>query len=266
MRRISLRNILDFMFGASFVFLVALIWCRLFSHNNILNVILASAISLIICTIIYLFRQKKYKKIEYNKFEQATIKSISNQFLLSTKQEVIKSFYNLLSIKYDVKIKSDFLFVNNNILRPIYSLRFITDKEVLETYKKLKNLSAEKVIIVCKNYTQEAKEISATIKDTKMILLNEVEAYENIFKPLNFVPQKIEQPEKKRFKKLNEYLQIAFNKKLTKNYVLVSVFMIFGSFVLRYNIYYLLFASLTAIFALYSYFNKRFNKQPASVI
>lgn len=191
---------------------------------------------------------------------------ITTNFLLLKKTETLKIFEKKLSVKYNIKQKSDFLIVNKNILRPIYSASIITSKDVLETYTKTKDENFDKLIIVCKKASIDAKEILPLFSNIKCMVLEEFEAYENIFKPLNFEIPAIKKTKKEK-KKITDYLSLALNKQRTKNYLMISVFMLFSSFVLRYNIYYIVFASITTLLGLYSYFNKRFNsKQNISLL
>ena len=58
-----------------------------------------------------------------------------------------------------------------------------------------------------------------------------------------------------------ELLNIAFNKNKTKSYVVTGLIFLISSIFLRYNIYYIVFTTLMFVFALFSYFNKPFNKK-----
>ena len=191
--------------------------------------------------------------------------NISTSFLLLKKAETLKIFEKKLGAKYTIKTKSDYLIINKNILRPIYSVHTISSKEVLETYTKAKEESFEKLIIVCKKASEDAKETLKYFAETKCIILEEFDAYENIFKPLNFDVPTIKKTKKEK-RKFVDYLSFALNKQRTKNYLMISVFMLFSSFVLRYNIYYIVFASITTLLGLYSYFNKRFNSKKSTNI
>ena len=64
---------------------------------------------------------KKIKKQQAELIKQKNATAISTNFLLKSKQEILKIFFNKLSLKYDVQIKNDFLLVNEKMLRPIYT-------------------------------------------------------------------------------------------------------------------------------------------------
>lgn len=185
--------------------------------------------------------------------------NISKYFLLCTKQEVAKEFCKLLSKTAETKIKSDYLITNKVAIRPLYNTTQITDKDVLESFAKIKNSSLQKLIICCQSCTEKARDVAGIIKTKQVQILTEYDAYKQVFEPAGFV---VELPKDKPLKfkeKLKKQSFVAFNKKRTKSYLLVAITMLFGSFVLRYNVYYLIFATISTLLALYSHFNTKFN-------
>jgi hypothetical protein len=162
--------------------------------------------------------------------------------------------------KPSIETKSDMILINNVAIRPIYTTTEITDKDVLESYAKIKNTSTKKLILCCQSYSPKASEIASVITEKNIVIFSEYDAYKNIFKPCEFVAPTLFEQSKEKKNKLKNYLKIAFNKKRTKSYLSVSVILLFSSFILRYNIYYLVFATITTAFALYSHFNTKFNE------
>ncbi len=265
MRVLRISKFFDFLFGTAFLFLICFVWTRYFVHDVWKTIAISAIVTFFIISVYHIIKNKKESRKQLTEQEIKNAKKISTNFLLKTKQEILKEFEKNLSKKYQTKIKSDYLIINNNILRPIFSSAVITDKEVIESYTKTKSLSAEKLIIVCKNANVEAKKIANMIDGQKVIVLEEIEAYDDIYKPLNFsVPDKMQDTKKR--KKAYDYLSFALNKARTKNYLIVAVFLLFSSFLLRYNIYYIIFASITTLLALYSHFNTRFNLPQKSKI
>ena len=265
MKKLYLGKIFDFVLWGSFLFFVSFVWARYF-FKNFWTAVLASIFITSFAMIVFrLINRKKLEKQKIELIKQKNASAISTDLLLKTKQEILKIFFEKLSVKYDVKIKSDFLIVNSSVVRPIYVCKKITDKDIIESYKKARTVNAKKLIIVCKEADETATEIIKMINSFEIVLLTEIDAYKNIFEPLKFEIPKIEEVKKEQ-KKFSEYLSFALNKSRTKNYVLVSIFMLFSSFVLRYNIYYLLFASVTAFLAIYSHFNTKFNKKSQNLL
>lgn len=258
MRVSYISKIFDFVFGNLFVFFVAYVWTRFFWTDQRINLLLSFFVMILVCLLYNYFSQKKAKKVEASKQDLQNAQDISTGFLLCSKTDILKTFQKNLSKKYPTKIEKSFLHINSNILFPIFDVPEITDKEILSVHQKTKDVSCKKIIIVCHKQNKSASEILEIISHKQIVVLDFVEAYKSIYKPLEFEVPKFEHKQKKE-KTVKQYLNVAFSKKNTKNYFMVSAFLLFASFVLRYNIYYLVVASITTIFALYSHFNKRFN-------
>lgn len=264
MKKSKLSLLFDFLFGVSAVFLVVFVWTRYFLHDFWLTIVLSVIISFCVCSLYYFVGRKKRKKLEISKSEVKKISDISTYFLLSTKTETLKTFLNFLPKEKNPKIKSDMILCEKTALRPLYHSTEITDKDVIESYAKIKNTAFEKLIICCKSASAKAKEIAGLISSKEILILTEVDAYKKIYLPVDFNPPIIEVSPKNKQNNLKNLASVAFNKKRTKDYFIVSVILFFSSFILRYNIYYLIWSTVTCSFALYSYFNKRFNKPETS--
>ena len=265
MRILKLSKITDFIFFAGLMFLICFLWLRYFLHDFWLAVILSATITFVTMSIYHIFYKNKENKQNISHEEIKKANQITTKFLLSTKTEILKTFFEKLEKKYNTKIKSDYLLVNDNVLRPIYTTQTITDKDILESYTKIKDTSAKKLIITCQNTDESSRLCAKLITDKEIVILTEFEAYETIFKPLEFEVPDINTLQKTK-KNFSYYLSFALNKSRTKSYLIVAVFMLFASFVLRYNIYYLIFSSITGLLALYSHFNTRFNKKQQNLM
>lgn len=260
MKKIKLSGILDFIFGTSFVFLICFIWARYFLHNQTLSILLCAVVTFCIVGLFYFVRRKKVLKNLVGKTDLEEAHNIATHFLLCTKPETIKEFYNILSKTNIVKIKGDMLLTEKVAIRPLYNSTEITDKDVLDSFAKIKNTSIEKLIICCQSANAKAREIANIISDKKIVIYTEYDAYKNIFKPVGFKVESPKKPEKLKTKqRFLKYGQIALNKTRTKSYLMVSVILLFSSFVLRYNVYYLIVSTITVCLALYSHFNTKFN-------
>ena len=254
---LNLSKFLDFLIGTSFLFLVCFVWARYFLHNFWLTIFVCSLATFLIVSLYHILKKQKQQQLILTEQEKNYAEMISTKFLLMTKQEILQEFQQNLEKKYKTTIKSDFIIINESILRPVFCCKTITDKEIIESFSKTKNISAKKLIVVCKNATPEAKNIASMITSKKVIVLEEFESYDDIYKPLGFeIPKDMQQKKRKSF---DDYLSFAFKKQRTKNYLTVALFLLISSFVLRYNIYYIVFASITTLFGLYAHFNTRYN-------
>ena len=257
MKNFKLSRIFDFIFFVSATFLICFVWTRYFVYDVALTLVLSSSITFLLTSIYHIFYVRKTIKKNHSLEELQNAEKFATHFLLSTKQEIIKEFNDKFEAKYNTKAKSDYLLVNDKVLKPIYSSQKITDKDILEIYVKVKNTALKKLIIVCCDAEQSAYDFAKLITNFEVVILTKLDAYKNIFEPLKFDIPNVNVPKKR--KNLNIYLSIAFNKARTKNYAVVSAFLLFSSYVFRYNIYYLIFSSITAALALYSHFNTKFN-------
>lgn len=160
--------------------------------------------------------------------------------------------------------KSDYMFFNGTMLRPVYSASQVTDSAVIETCQKAKTsrLKIVKIVICGREFSNEAKAAAKEIPDFKISLLNESDVWFKILKPAEFSPKQFAKTKEKMpmKNKINGMFNIAFNKKRFKGYMFSAILLLFGSYFMRYNIYYLTFSSLLLCFAFFSYFNKPFNK------
>lgn len=259
MKVLRLSKVFDFVFWYSILFFIFFVWTRYFIHDILTTVLLSAFLTFFVAIIYHFFSKKKSSRDNLTKLDEKNAEAITTGFLLSTKQEILKIFFEKLDKKYNTKIKSDYLLVNDKVLKPIYSTQTITDKDVMEIFLKIKDTSIKKLIITCQKADDSCYLFSKLVQSKEIIILESKEAYQNIFKPLNFDIPEINSKNNK--KTLRYYLSFALNKHRTKNYLIVSIFMLFASFVLRYNIYYLIFSSITGALALYSHFNIRFNKK-----
>ena len=259
MKVLKLSKILDFLFWYSILFFIFFVWTRYFLHDIFATILISATLTFLVAILYQFFNKKKMKKENLTKQDEKNADAITTGFLLSTKQEILKTFFEKLDKKYNTKIKSDYLLVNDKVLKPIYTTQTITDKDVMDIFLKIKDTSIKKLIITCKKADESCYLFAKLISNKEIIILESQQAYQNIFKPLAFdVPEILTKSTKKTFQ---HYLSFALNKQRTKNYLVVSLFMLFASFVLRYNIYYLIFSSITGALALYSHFNIRFNKK-----
>lgn len=264
MKNFKLSNIFDFVFGTSFVFFVSFVWIRFFVHDFWLTLFLSATITFATVCIYHILKTKKTNNQTTKKDDIKKATAICNNFLLCTQKEVLATFYKKFDVKYQTKLTNNFLIVNDKILWPCYSTQSITDKEIFLIYQVAKKANPNKIIITCKNASQSAIDATHIIGDKKIIILQCIETYKSIFLPLKFdVPNLQVSKPKKSF---NTYLSFALNNQRTKNYAIVSIFLLVASYVLRYNIYYLIFSTLTAGLALYSHFNKKYNNTSQQII
>lgn len=217
---------------------------------------------MVVCSIVHLCLTKKGETQIKQKNQQKLAENISQYLLFSTKQETLKIFENVLKKKNcEYTKKTNFICFNDNALYPVYTKTKCDDNDILECIVKLNTakISATNIIILAKTFTDDAIKFSKTLSQ-KVILMNEYQTYELFFKPVNFIVENKSQKKLSFKQKSRNLIDIAFNKKRFKNYMISALIVFIGSYFMRYNIYYLIMSTILIILALFSYFNKPFNR------
>ncbi len=263
-------KIIDNIFLIVSVFVLSFLWIRYYEHNSVLILLYASLVTMLVCSVVHIVKTKKYDKQVKLKNENKLIENLSNYLIFSPTKQVVKTFEETLkSRNIPYKTICDMLVFNDVCVRPIYSKTKCDDADILQTLNKINShkLSPNKIIICAKSYTEDAKKLVKTNSHLKISLLDEKEVFDEFFKPINYqVEYNSSTPKKKSVKeKLGNLKNIAFNKKRFKGYMISAVVLLIGSYFLRYNIYYLVFASIMLVLAVFSYFNKPYNKKKANI-
>lgn len=258
-------KIIDNLFLIVCVFIVSFLWVRFYQHNPVLILLYSSLITSLIYSAIHLIIKHKQIKNKSIKKEDLAIANLSHLLLFSTNQECIKIFENSLKLRnLEYTKTTKYILFNNNMLIPFYSKTKVDDNDILQIFLKAKQLKIKaKLIIICaKNFTEDAKNFIKTMSQQEFLLLDERQTFNTFFKPINYqIETKSQQKNKQKFKdKVNNLVNIAFNKSRFKGYLTSAIILLIASYFMRYNIYYLVFSSLLMILALFSYFNKPFNK------
>lgn len=274
MKRGYLSFFCDFIFFAFIIFSITFIWLRYYLHNNTLLWIITSLITLILSFFIALYFRKKINKFNLSKKEKKEKQKYLNYILFLNKNEtnkflkdiykdrLIESHSNYLIILNKNTEKNEIKYIKNSekcLIFYDFSMQNLTSDSLVAFIKKAKSLGIRNVEILCKNYDKECKNIiknlisfNVSIKDfdkfySENIKNNKQDSFEIIYEEKN----------RYRFKEL---LGIAFNKSKTKTYALTGLIFLLGSIFMRYNVYYLVFTTIMFAFALFSHFNKIYNK------
>ena len=260
MQKVS--SLADFLFKNIIIYIICLIWARFYIENQYIALLASMLLTIIISLLFTLLRNKRYKKLFTSKTEEKHIKACINQFVFSLKSENVTFFYNLALKKYNAVKKDNCIFIKENdgvILMPVFTTKKTDSDILIEAYALAKKHSATKIIICSKEFDKGALALSKQLEGVKIYLLNDRETYLNILKPTNTYPEikvTLKYSSKITF---SEFLNMAFNKSKTKSYVFMAIFLLLASLLIRYNLYYIISASVVMCFALFSYFNKEYN-------
>lgn len=264
MGKSTISFIIDFVFYCFLIFFISLIWLRLYIHDNTLILVLSSIITLFLASILSVIYKKKVNKFKLSKKEVKTKKEILNKLIFSNNLEINVYLSNFFK-EYKITKHREFLEIKKEdekiLVFNCFKLNACDNDFILNSIKKSEKLNIKKIMIFASNFNKDCFVFIKNIKEFKIKLINFDEFYINYIKKENIIPEnKIIYEEKTRYSFI-ELLSIAFNRKKTKTYVVTGIIFLISSIFLRYNIYYIVFTTIMFLFAMFSYFNKTYNKK-----
>lgn len=262
MEKSKLSFLLDFLFKATLIFFISFIWLRLYIHNNTLILVLSIMITLFLSFLISIFLRKKITKINLSKKEIKEKKEYLNQLNFSTKKDNSNFLASFFREETLTKTKEYFIFIKEEKVSVFNDFSFKTTSIdfLIDCIKECNKKNINKIIIFASTIDKDCFSFIKNLKNIKIKLIDYNNFYINYMKKHNIFPDiKIKYEEKTKYS-FKELLNIAFSKKKTKGYVITGFIFLVSSLFLRYNIYYIIFTTIMFVFALFSYFNKPFNK------
>lgn len=257
----TFNKIISKIFRLFLIFIISLIWCRYFIENLALALALTIIFTLILDTLITLIFYNKNKKLNLKNSEIEKAQNYCNKFIFSNSSYTINFFYNLVTKRYKAKKFSKYIIIEHKeskvMLFPFYKYEDFNIQDLILTYNTAKKLNMAKLVVCTNTINNNVLKVIEKL-DIKIIVLDKFQTYEKLFKEYNYYPQEfIIKNTKNTFKYLMEY---SLNKKRTKGYFIASLILLFSSFIVKYNIYYLISSSLLLILSLFSFINPKFNK------
>ncbi len=259
MKNFRLANIIDFIFTNILIFLIVFVWLKFFNKNILYSFILSLFFLVIFNLLKVFFKGKKTTKLKLNKNLEKDIELYMYSLISNTNEENLLFFKNILK-KFNPTTENNIIFYKKNEIK--YALCPLFESANLNIEKALKNISCCKtkniknILILCSICQKKDKILLEQISEMNIKIYQKKEIYLNLFKPSNTYPNiKFNFKESKKIK-IYELLEISFNKSKAKGYFLSGIFIFFCSFIMKYNIYYVLMSSILFTFALISYIKK----------
>lgn len=243
----------------SIIFLICLIWTRYFIDEIWLSILYTALLTISIEFILHFILVKKNSKKKLKLEEEKLAEQISTTFIFSQKDS-INYFYNLSKINYKSKKYSKYILITNKneesktILFPIYSYSPILPQTIIDTLNKIKNQNAEKLIICGYKIDNSTYKFAQKIKEIKIILLDSKDCFLKLIKKYNYFPENLKELKLQEKLKFKEILRLSLSRKHAKGYFITSLILLFSSFIVRLNIYYVIMSSLLLLLALISFF------------
>ena len=262
MKRIS--KTVDFMLSRTVIFVLAFIWCRYYINSLWLSPLSALGITVLLSLVLFLFSRSRKAKKDITAAERKHMEQVINEFMYSVNRKNIEFFYNLIKDQYPATLLADCLLTENNKVKTLIFTHFtyapLSEDALREIFILNSGYKAERIIVFTNSFTDKTKNAAALL-DTEIILMNAENTY-SFLKEFNMYPViilKAAQPIKR--KPIKTLLKFAFAKSKAKAYLLCSAVMLFCSFIVPYNLYYLIFATITLIFSLICFIDFKFKQE-----
>ena len=250
----------NILFRLFLIFLICFIWVRYFVSSLELTLAISAILTVCFEIIIHFFLDKRYAKTKLKADEEKLAEKISSNFVLNPKLATTY-FLNLAKINYNAKKVGSYIEITNKgeesfktILFPLYSYNPLSAQDVVEIIKKTEKSKLSKIVVCSYKVSKEAHEISKKFSDFKIFLLDSKACFSKLIKHYNFYPENLKEIEIISKPKFKEILKQALSKSRAKGYLVASLVLLFSSFIVRMNIYYVVFSSILLLLSLWSFF------------
>lgn len=250
----KLSQISNSLFLSLIIFLLSFLWIN-FYLKNLKNSVICSTIIVIAFLIIYIpltIKSNKDNKEVTLKNEKKTY--YKNQLLFSNDNLILNFILKLYKYNTIDKISSNHYYLKE-FNKDIFLYYHQDTISLNDLYYIFKTSKSDEIEI----FTITNPEINITIKDKIVNYIDYDSLLEkckedNLYFDNNIIIQKNNKYS------LKDILCIVFCKNRTKNYIWLGTIILFSSIFTPYNIYYIIFSSCLYLLAIFSRFNKKFNK------
>lgn len=245
-----LSTILTSIIRMSLIFLISLVWTNDITHNSYVSIIISIVVCVCIEVIIILISHKKNIKSTISKKEQIIKDDWQTILSLQSQTEVCNTITNLIKEK-EIVNKNSYVIITNTdtLIYPIFHKDAIQKVDVNIAYNISKIENIKNVKIFCNSIDDQSKLLISKIGDKNITICDMDTLYNEYIKPNSIpYPNNIELKHPKP-KTSHEYLNIIFNKKLTKNYIFGGILILFASFFTKYSLLYEIMGTLMIICA-----------------
>ena len=257
MSKFKIVNILDKLFIACAIFLIAFAWINFYIRNLWTTFFIALALSISICFIINFFSEKKEAKVINKKTTEEKINNSFFNFKLMTREEKFKVLSNVFK-DYELKIRLGNLFAKlgeKNCQIILATHIDILNQNLLINLLDEHAKNADKYIILCNEDATTNKNI---YKDREIEIINKLKLYE-LFEANNCVPNGENINSKINKPSFRELFSLMFARKKAKGYFFCGLILIFSSIILPYHRYYLIIGSMLLSFSVVCKLKKNSN-------
>lgn len=250
----------NLLFRIALIFMICFVWTRYFVEELSLALVYTAILTLAIELLIHIFLQKRERKFKLKKEEENLAEKISANFIFSP-EKAVDFFFELGKINYNATKNSKFVVLKRKveegeagsdektIIFPKYSFSPLSSQDIVEILRKTEKIGANKIVVCSNKISEEALAVSKKIKEIKIILLDSTGVFLKLIKKNNFYPKGLKEISTKQKLGFKDFIKAAFSRSRAKGYIISALILLFSSFIVRTNIYYVVFSSILLIFS-----------------
>lgn len=249
--------IFQIIFKIILIFLITFIWVRYFVHSLLWSIVITMIITLVIDFITRFFSRKKQAASALKKAER---EEAENCFLsLTMDKGALDFFVRLAQKQHTATKKKDYVLISHEdeqkvVLQPHLCFNPLSPDDVASIVAKTKSVNPAKIVIVCASVQKESFSFAKNF-DCEILILDQYETYQKLYKPYDCKPQITLKYKKEKGLAFKDLVAYSLNKSRAKGYFISALILVISSLFVRATIYYCVVASILITFALISLYN-----------
>lgn len=261
MSKFKIINLLDNLFLTIASFLIIFAWVNFYIRNLWISFIFGIIFTFAVMVLFQYLFSKKQTKI---KLKNENLKNINDSFFafrILPKSSKIKLLSSCFDEGNTVSQFDDYLLINSS--GKISLIIFSTHQERLEQpdlYKileSIENVHHDKIIIICETYNPNIK--LKLFSNKEIELVNKEKLYHDYFVKFNqFPPTQNINKEVYKFDFI-DFLKAFFIPQKSKSFFICGLILLFSSFILPYNYYYIVVGSMLIMFSIICKLRSKFD-------
>ena len=255
MKNFKFASFIDYIFINFLIFLISFTWSRFLTKNFALSIVIGLVFSLIFIIFNTFVLKSKKHKLNISKSLQKDIDSYNLTLLSNSRLQNLDFFAKALESQENLQILKDeniIIFNNTTCLCPMFDDFLFNTEKALKQIRIALDKDVKKIIFVCFSIDEKTKILLKEIKNIEVEIIDKNDIYTKFFLSYQTYPEIIFETKTQKKLKFKQILNLSFCKSRSKKYFLSGLFILFCSFFVRINFYYVFFSSLLFTFALIS--------------
>lgn len=246
---------LKFLIKFALVFMIFFIWLRYALGSDLQAALIGLPCTFILIALINLLTKNKKEALSLKSKEEEEARLMFDNLIQNKNYDF---FFQLAKSRHKNTIKKRICTIIDNAEGKIMIYPYLKMKPLDKDSTLAISISANKQkvakVVICAQKIESDVESFCKNLAVDIVLLDQYECYQYLFKEYEFYPQQAAEPSSSE-SKFKQILSYAFNRSRTKGYVLSAALLLAISFFIQQNLYYCIVATLLLLFALVSMLN-----------